>query len=89
MKPFRLWMLRAMTTEQEKLAAKAGISRNYLYKIADGTRPASAELTAIIVGIAEGMRKASKGRLPRLTRADIAEVCAGCEYARQCIKGKK
>lgn len=89
MKPFRLWMLKARTAEQETLASKANISRNYLYKIADGTRPVGAELASRIAAIAEGIRKSSKGRLPPVTRADLASVCASCEYAKKCLKRKK
>lgn len=88
MKPFRIWMLKATTAEQEELASAAGLSRGYLYHIADGLRDASSAAAGRLADAAENIRKQSKGRLPKISRAHVSTVCGECEYAQRCLKMK-
>lgn len=86
MKPFRIWMLKATTAEQEELAQEAKLSRIYLYQIADGIKNPTVVAAGRIAEATEILRKKSKGRLPKVSRADISSVCAECEYAKRCLK---
>jgi hypothetical protein len=87
--PLRRWLMAATPAEQERLAEEAGTSRLYLRMLAaDGKtyqRHAGSELAAAIEAASEVMHKASKGRLPRLYRTDLARACAQCPYAKQCL----
>lgn len=84
MQPFHLWMRTATTSEQQKLAEEAGVSRGYLYQLASDVRNGSAAVAGRIAEAAERLRLRSRGRLPKITRADVSKTCAECEYA-QCI----
>ena len=87
MKPFRLWMIKATTDQQERLAKTAKLSRGYLYQIADGIRDASSDAAGRIAACAEKIRLADKkSKLPRITRADISSICGACEYSKRCLQ---
>lgn len=93
MNAMKKWMAAATVREQMYLAKTAGTSRSYLYQIASGHRKnIEAGLAGRIEQAALPLRKASKNRLPRLTRADISPVCRACPYAKKCLtlnpKGK-
>lgn len=88
MKALRKWMLLATKLEQEELAVRAGTSREYLYQIANGIRSASAAIAGNIEKAARELRKGSKGRLPKLTRADLSATCGACPYAVKCLGNK-
>lgn len=60
------WMKLATPLEQDALAKEAKTSRRYLYQLASGHRNASLKLGERLEAAAEPLRKASKGRLPRL-----------------------
>lgn len=89
MKPFRIWMLKASTAEQKRLAWMAGVSHGYLYQLAAGERDAMSDTAGRIAKSAELIRAKSKTNLPAITRADISSVCWGCDYARRCTKRVK
>lgn len=82
--PLKKWMRLATTYEQTELAKKARTSREYLYQLSNNVREASPEIAGRIEAAAKKLRKASKGRLPELTRVDMSSVCAGCPYALKC-----
>lgn len=82
------WMKLATTYEQTELAKGARTSREYLYQLGNGVREAGPETAGRIEAAAKKLRRASKGRLPELTRADLSSVCGQCPYAIKC-KGKK
>lgn len=80
--------MRLMTPEeQEDMAARAGTSRNYLYQLATEHRGVSAKLAARLERAYTEVKAASPRRdiLPELLCVDLAEVCAECDYARQCL----
>ena len=81
----KLWMRQATPEEQEILASRAGTSRGMLYQVSGGFRSFSPEKAAEIERATKVMHRASKGRLPRLYRTDLAEACAMCEYAQKCL----
>jgi DNA-binding transcriptional regulator YdaS (Cro superfamily) len=81
----RLWMQAASPEERESLAAAIGSSVGQLYQYAGGHRNASAERAGRIEAATEQMHRASRGRLPRLYRTDLAEACRSCAYARRCV----
>lgn len=81
----KLWMRAATAEEQEILAKRVGTTRTYLYHIAGEFRSASPELAASIERVTADMHKASRGRLPRIYRTDLATACAGCEFAQKCL----
>lgn len=84
--PLKRWMLAATPQEQEALATRAGTSRDYLFHhVAEGRREARPELAAAVEKAAAALHKATKGRLPRLYRTDMAPACAACPYARECL----
>jgi hypothetical protein len=87
--PLKNWMTAANADEQEQLAKLAGTSRQYLRLLsADGKsyqRHAEPGLAAAIEEASIAMHKSTRGRLPRLYRTDLAQTCAGCPYARQCL----
>lgn len=85
----RDWVATATTTEQELLAGAAGITREYLYQLSAGKRNASASMAGRLEEAAKALRRKSKGRLPELTRADLAAACAECPYAKRCLKREK
>lgn len=88
------WMKLATTSEQSELAKDARTSREYLYQLGNGVHTASPAIAGRIEAAAKKLRKKSKGRLPRLTRADLSPVCGECPYALKCkgvkhgVKGK-
>ena len=79
-------MLQATTVEQEKLASDAGVTRGYLYQLGDSIRDASSDAAGRIAAAAEFIRKKSKNRLPKISRADLSSICAECEYAKRCLR---
>ena len=83
--PMKAWMSAATVDEQETLAARVGTTRGMLYQYAGGHRTASADRAGAIERATAEMHKASKGRLPRVYRTDLAEACLQCEYARKCL----
>lgn len=87
--PLQHWMRLATPEEQEEMAQLAGTSRDYLYQIASPAkhRGISSRMAGFLVAAAAKVREASPRRdiLPVLTRADLSDVCAGCEYARACL----
>lgn len=89
MKAMKKWMAAATTDEQLTLAKNAGTSREYLYQIASGHRVPAPDLAGRIEIAAQPMRRVSKYRLPRLTRADLSSVCSRCPYAINCLSTKK
>lgn len=82
--PLRLWMQAAQPEERQALAETIGTSVGQLYQYAGGHRNASAERAGRIEAATEAMHRASRGRLPRLYRTDLAEACRSCSYARRC-----
>lgn len=88
LRPLKDWMKLATTMERDALIEGAHTSRDHLYHIANGVRTVSPEIAGRIEAAAKVLRKASKGRLPELTRADLSPVCGECPYAKKC-KGKK
>lgn len=84
----KAWMAAATVDEQELLAARVGTTRGMLYQYAGGHRTASAERAGAIEQVTAEMHRASKGRLPRIYRTDLAEACLHCEYAQRCLKGQ-
>lgn len=83
--PLQVWMALASADEQQLLADRVGTSRATLYQYGSGHRQCSAERAGEIERVTHEMARASKGRLPRLYRTDLADACANCEYARKCI----
>lgn len=88
LQPLKKWMRLATTSEQSELAKAALTSRAYLYQLGNGVRTAGPEIAGRIEAAAKKLQKASKGRLPPLTRIDLSPVCGGCPYALKC-KGRK
>lgn len=84
MNAMKKWMLAATTREQEQLAADADTSRDYLYQVASGHRTPQPRLAGRIEKAAHNLRKASKNRLPELTRGDLSPVCHDCVYLKRC-----
>lgn len=60
------WMAAATPLEQEQLAQGASTSRRYLYQLARKVRRPRPALAERLEKAARPLRKASKGRLPRL-----------------------
>lgn len=85
MNTMRKWMDKATPAEQLALAEAAETTRNYLYQVAGGHRTVRADLAGRIEVAAKSLRKASKNRLPELTRADLSGTCAKCPYAKKCL----
>ena len=83
--PMKAWMASATTTEQDALATAVGTSRQTLYQYATGHRVASAERAGQIEAATTDMHKLSKGRLPRVYRTDLSQVCRSCNYAAKCL----
>ena len=81
------WMQLSSGAEQAVLADFAKTSRRYLYKLANGSKVASAELAGRIEQAAAIIRKENP-TLPRLLRTDLCPACAGCPFALQCLTGK-
>ncbi len=81
----KVWMVAATVQEQEELAAAVGTTRGNLYQYAGGHRSAGAERAGAIERASAAMHKASKGRLPRLYRTDLAKACGECPFAKKCI----
>ena len=81
------WMSVATVDEQITLAARVGTTRGMLYQYAGGHRTASADRAGAIERATAEMHKASRGRLPKIYRTDLAEACLQCEYAQRCLKG--
>lgn len=82
--PLRLWMQAATPEERQVLADAIGTSIGQLYQYAGGHRNPSAERAGLIEAATETMHRASRGRLPRLYRTDLAEACRSCSYAQRC-----
>jgi len=53
--------------------------------VSSGHRNFSPEKAAEIERATKVMARASRGRLPRLYRTDLAAACANCEYAQKCL----
>jgi DNA-binding transcriptional regulator YdaS (Cro superfamily) len=83
--PLKIWIALASADEQQVLAERVGTSRATLYQYANGHRQCSAERAGEIERVTAEMARASKGRLPRLYRTDLADACAQCDYARKCL----
>lgn len=83
--PLSIWIALASADEQQLLADRVGTSRATLYQYANGHRQCSADRAGEIERVTGEMARASKGRLPRLYRTDLAAACAECEYARKCL----
>jgi hypothetical protein len=83
--PMKSWMDAATPEEQEMLARTVHSSRGALYQYSGGHRQCSAERAIQIELATADMHKASKGRLPRLYRTDLASACRGCDFARRCL----
>lgn len=81
----KLWMRAATPEEQDLLASRVGTTRSYLYHLAGDFRSASPELARQIEAVTSEMHKASRGRLPRIYRTDLAAACAGCDFAHKCL----
>lgn len=81
----KLFMRAATPEEQETLARRADTSRGMLYLVSSGHRNFSPEKAAKIERATKVMNRASRGRLPRLYRTDLAAACAACEYAQKCL----
>ena len=81
-------MSAATVEEQETLATRVGTTRGMLYQYAGGHRTASAERAGAIERATAEMHRASKGRLPKVYRTDLAEACLTCEYAQKCLGAK-
>lgn len=84
----KAWMAAATSSEQELLAERVGTTKGMLYQYAGGHRTASAERAGAIERVTAEMHRASKGRLPRIYRTDLAEACLHCEYAQKCLGAK-
>lgn len=79
------WETWATAAEQKALVRAAGTSHAHLFRqLANGHRSASAGLAGKIEAAAEKLRRASDGRLPQLTRADLCPACAECPYMKAC-----
>lgn len=76
---FKMWMAMASADEQEALAALAGLSRNYLYRLANGKRKAGPATAARIAEFANKIQQENT-ELPRLSRASLCRACADCPY---------
>lgn len=86
MNAMKKWMAAATADEQSNLAENAGTSRSYLYQIASGHRKnIEADLAGRIEEAAKLLRKASKNRLPKITRGDLSPVCRACPYLKRCL----
>lgn len=89
MNALKHFMTVASGVEQEELAAAAGTSRAYLYRLANsGTayaRNAKSKLAAAIESKTQEMAKTSKGRLPIVYRTDLNAACRDCPYASRCL----
>lgn len=77
-------MQAATPEERQALAHQVGTSVGQLYQYAGGHRNASAERAGRIEAATAAMHRASRGRLPKLYRTDLAEACRSCSYARSC-----
>ena len=82
------WMTAATVDEQNDLAERVGTTRGNLYQYAGGHRNASSERAGQIENVTAEMHKASKGRLPRLYRTDLAAACRACHFAQKCLGTK-
>jgi hypothetical protein len=80
-----MWMRAATADEQELLAVNAGTTRGHLYQVSNAHRSFSPEKAADVARESEKMHKASAGRLPILYVTDLADACAGCQYAQRCL----
>jgi hypothetical protein len=81
----KTWMAAATPDEQELLAERAGTTRGQLYQLASGHRQASAAMAGRIEAATADMARASRGRLPRIYRTDLAQACRECSYAARCL----
>lgn len=93
----KAWMAAATPKEQLEMARRAKTSRAYLYAIANSGRDASRADSAkrrVSPELAGRMEKASVAmrekntKLPALLRPDLSPTCAGCEYAKRCLRGE-
>jgi len=81
MSVFKQWMAAATVAEQNELARLAGTSRMYLYHIAadESTRYKRVPRRGLAQRLADGceaLRRASKGRLPRVQASDLNPLLA-------------
>lgn len=77
------WMRTATTDEHKRLAELSGLALGYIKQVSTGARNASADAAGRIVEAANEIRKKSKGRLPRLRRADICMACYFCPHCKR------
>lgn len=85
MTQLKLWMRLATPDEQEALAKGAKTSRAMLYHVANGNRKFAPTKAIQIERTSAKMHQASRGRLPKLYRTDMAAACAECEFALKCL----
>jgi transcriptional regulator with XRE-family HTH domain len=81
----KTWMTAAAPDEQEQLAQAAGTSRRHLYQVSNGERAFSPTKAALVERATHALHRQTSGRLPLLYRTDLAEACAGCEFAKKCL----
>lgn len=93
----KVWMAAASPKEQGEMAKRAKTSRAYMYAIANSGRDASRADSAkrrVSPELAGRMERASitlrekNPKLPALLRPDLSPTCAGCEYAKRCLRGE-
>ena len=79
----KTWMDKATSAQQTTLAELAGVSRGYLYRIAQGRGKASADVAGRIEHAAEVMSQTQS--IPTLLpRYFLSPSCNNCPYARKC-----
>lgn len=93
----KAWMAAATPKEQAEMARRARTSRAYMYAIANSganasradsaKRRVSPELAGKMERAALTMREKNP-KLPALLRPDLSPTCAGCEYAKRCLRGE-
>lgn len=87
--PLRLWLSAATDTEKQALAdASCSGSVNMLHQYAGGHRLPSAEKAILIERAANKLTARARGRLPGVMRTDLSAACAGCEFAKKCMKNR-
>lgn len=85
MDSLKVWLKAATAAEQGELAALVGTSRAYLNHLGAGHRKASAAMAGEIERYTAQMHKSTAGRLPKVYRTDLADVCRQCSYAKACL----
>lgn len=89
MNALKHWMRLATSEQQQQLAAEAGTSRQYLYKLANTrakyARSAKASLAAALERVSHRLAAFTNRSLPKLYRTDLNETCRDCPYAKRCL----